>query len=222
MSAKIISVFNQKGGSGKTTTSMHIAGTLGMRGLKSLVVDMDPQGTASRWYSCATEKNPFPGAVFSLASMEGKFISAVKQHINSYDVIVIDCPPAINSPIPSSAMLVSDLAIIPIIPAPADLWAAVAAQELAIQAKSMNESLEVRYLPNMVQKKTKLAQEVLGVLGEEEQIPMLSAVGSRSAFRECQLIGSTVHSVPGAKAAIDEVETVVNEIIDILNQNKGE
>lgn len=41
MSAKIVTVFNQKGGCGKTTVSMHIAGTLGLRGNKTLLVDME-------------------------------------------------------------------------------------------------------------------------------------------------------------------------------------
>ena len=43
MTAHIITVFNQKGGVGKTTTTCQLAGTLGYRGFDLLVADMDPQ-----------------------------------------------------------------------------------------------------------------------------------------------------------------------------------
>ncbi len=48
MPAKIIAAVNQKGGSGKTTLSMQLAGALARRGHEMLPVDADPQGTATR------------------------------------------------------------------------------------------------------------------------------------------------------------------------------
>ncbi len=84
MTAKVVTVFNQKGGCGKTTIAMSLAGSFGLRGYSSLVVDMDPQGTASRWASAAPEERPFPASVISLAPMEGKMHREVKNHIDKF------------------------------------------------------------------------------------------------------------------------------------------
>jgi len=218
MVAKVITVFNQKGGCGKTTVSMQVAGALGLRGHRVLVVDMDEQGTATRWASQALDDEPFPAALSNLAAMGGKMHREIRSQIDNYDFIVIDCPPAVHSPSPSSAMLVSDLALIPVVPAPADMWAVVAAKQLAAHAQATNEGLRVRLVPNMVQRNTTLARDTLDVLSEDTEIPLTtSRLSSRAAYRECQLIGATVHKVPRARDAINEVEALVDEALSLLN-----
>ena len=221
MVAKVITVFNQKGGCGKTTVSMHVAGTLGLRGHRVLVVDMDEQGTATRWASQAPDESPFPATLSNLAAMGGKMHREIRSQIENYDYIVIDCPPAVHSPSPSSAMLVSDLALIPVVPAPADMWAVVAAKQLAFHAQATNEVLQVRLVPNMVQKNTTLARETLDVLSEDTEIPLAVArLGSRSAYRECQLLGATVHKISRARDAISEVESLVDEDLTLLSERR--
>lgn len=218
MTAKVVTVFNQKGGCGKTTLCMQLAGSMGLRGFKTLVVDMDPQGTAVRWSAAASEGQPFPAAVMSLAPMEGRMHREVKNYMNNYDIIFIDCPPAMNSAVPTSAMLVSDLALIPVVPSPADIWAAEAAKKLAQTASVTNEGLLTRVAPNMVQRQTTLAKGLLEVLNEDEHFKVLSNhLASRSAFRECQIMGATVHSVPRSQTAIAELEAITDEILELLN-----
>jgi chromosome partitioning protein len=98
------------------------------------------------------------------------------------------------------------------------MWAAVAAQQLALNVKEINQTLEIRTLANMTQKNTKMARDVIAKLERNEEIPLFKTrIGLRSAFRDSQIIGQTVHKVQGASQAIIEIESLVEEIINILN-----
>ena len=143
MIAKIISVVNQKGGTGKTTLSTQIASAFSvLHGKKVLLVDADPQGTATRWATTAEEDQPFPAAVIGLGMAGKKLHVEVRKHINDYDVIIIDCPPSIDSETPQSALIISDLVIVPVIPSPPDLWATVGIKKLIGYVEPLNDQLQ--------------------------------------------------------------------------------
>jgi chromosome partitioning protein len=222
MTAKIITVFNQKGGCGKTVISMSLGGTLGLRGFRVLIVDMDDQGTATRWASQSDEGSEFPAMISNLSAMKGSMHREVRKHLEDYDFIVIDCPPSAESPAASSAMLISDIALVPIKPAPADIWASVAAKRLAIAARIQNENLVIRMVPNEVARNTNLARQTIEMLEEDPDVPVTQTwIGTRNAFRECQLIGATVHALgASASVAIEEVESLVDEVLQILEVQK--
>ncbi len=143
---------------------MHLAGTLGLRGARSMLVDMDEQGTATRWAAQATDERPFPASVIGPAPSGGAMHREVRKFIHDYDYILVDCPPAVHSAAPSSALLISDLAIIPVVPSPPDLWAAVAAKTLA-QHIGQNETLQIRVMANMVQRRVSIARQAIEILG---------------------------------------------------------
>lgn len=217
MAARIISVVNQKGGSGKTTVSMQLAGALARRKKKILVVDADPQGTATRWAASADDEAPFPASVVGLSAANNKVHREVKKFVEDYDFIIIDCPPAADSPVPQSALLVTDLALVPIIPSPLDMWAAVGIREVINNIRDINESLRARLVINQCQPNTTLAQEALEVLPKFGIEVCATQVRQRQVYRQSAVFGQTVHDF-GAKAesAIEEIESLTNEVLQLL------
>jgi chromosome partitioning protein len=217
MPAKIIAVVNQKGGAGKTTLVMQLAGTLARRGWKVLVVDADPQGTATRWAGSAPEGLPFPAAVVGLSAAGGTVHREVAKFTDAYDLIVIDCPPAVDSPAPQSALLIADLALVPVMPSPLDLWAAVGIRQVIAHVGEFNAALQARLVLNALQPRTTLAKEVQALL-PEFGIPLARTVlHHRTVYRQSAVFGGTVHTL-GRKAApaIAEVETLTDEVVALI------
>jgi chromosome partitioning protein len=216
MNAKIISLSNQKGGVGKTTLTMQIAGALG-RSKKVLVADIDPQGTAVTWSASASSESPFPAHVIGLSAAKGKVHNEIRKYIEDYDFIIIDCPPSINSSETQSALLISDLALIPILPSPPDIWASVGIIQIIENAKLVNETLQARLVLNQKQANRTLATESLTIL-EDFQIPLAkTAISQREIYRHCAAIGGTVFDFgKRADVAIQEIESLIQEIQDLL------
>lgn len=213
---KVITVANQKGGCGKTTITMQLAGALGYDNLRVLIVDADPQSTATRWASNAKDTNPFPAHIAGLSAAGTKVHQEVKKYMGQYDYIIIDCPPAVDSHISQSALLISDLVLIPIIPSPADLWAAVGIQELIERIKDINENLIARLVVNMCQPNISLTQEVLEILRDFGVEMLKSKLCLRTVYRQSAALGKVVYGIKGAEKAISEISNLKKEIITLL------
>ena len=216
MTAKIIAVSNQKGGCSKTTITMSASGELGIRGARVLVVDGDSQETAVAWARSASDQTPFPATVIGMASYAGKMHREIQRQLENYDYIFIDCPPSVDAITPQSALLVSDLVIVPVPPSPADLWSAQGTKALIERIQLINPGLKAVLLATKVQR-TSLSRAVLDELANFGIPLMKSRMAHRTAYQEAILAGTTVAALGrDARAAAIEVSALVDEVLEIL------
>jgi chromosome partitioning protein len=111
----IISVLNQKGGTGKTTLSVNIARSMTIRGKKTILIDSDPQGSASCWHA-KNEGNLLDLVVLSNSTFEKDVLKFKK----FYDVIIIDGISR-TSNLTINAITSSDIILIPVQPSTYDV-----------------------------------------------------------------------------------------------------
>jgi chromosome partitioning protein len=219
VTARIIVSTALKGGAGKTTIAMQIAGTLALRGRKVLVADADRQGTASRWAAAAEDGKPFPAVVAGFSEFGSKVHREIIRVAEDYEFICVDCPPAEDSPIPESALLVADVALVPVVPSPLDVWSSTKIRDRIERADTINEGIVARsrLVLNMVQPNTTLAREVSDALAEFGVSLVESHLSLRQVYRQAAAFGTTVHSFGSrAQAAVDEVNALTDEVLALL------
>jgi len=198
---------------------MHLAGALARRGggMKVLVVDADPQGTATRWAASATDEDPFPASVVGLAAANTKVHREVQKFAGDYDFIVIDCPPSADSQVPQSALLITDVALVPVIPSPPDLWAAIGIGKTIEGAQTVNEALKTRLVLNQLQPNTTLGREALEILPQFGIELAKNSLSFRQVYRQCAAFGQTAHNFGSkAKDAIEEIEALTDEVLSLF------
>jgi chromosome partitioning protein len=106
---KVAVVFSQKGGSGKSTLSIHVAVEASRAGRKVALIDADPQGTAAAW--AGTRDKSAPTVVRGDALNIRDLIEAASN--DGFDLVVIDCPPHIGVGA-SELVATADVVVVPV------------------------------------------------------------------------------------------------------------
>jgi len=210
MLAQVFSVANQKGGTGKTTLSMNLAAGLSKRG-RTLIIDADPQGSAGQWAGLSPDESPFPVSVISIASNLPREIKRMRE---DYQYLVVDCPPTLETGVAQSAMTVSDMVLIPILPSPVDLWASIRLAEAIEQVKIYNDELQPYILVNQLEPRNAMSRGMRQAL-DEFDIPALdSCMRRRAVYRSSALEGSSVYCMgKRGDPAKQEIDALIEEIL---------
>jgi chromosome partitioning protein len=205
----IIGVLNQKGGVGKTTLSVNIAAALAHSGARVLLIDADPQGSALDW-SAAREGAP----LFSVVGLPRASIHKEIGEIGKgYDHIVIDGPPRVTD-LARSAIMASDVVLIPVQPSPYDIWAADEVVKLIQEASIYKENLKSVFVVNRKITNTAIGRDVGDALAAY-QLPVLAAtVTQRVIYAEAAAQGKAVFEIDAQGPATAEIAALVAELME--------
>ncbi|MBD3895991.1 AAA family ATPase [Halomonas sp. ML-15] len=205
----IIGVLNQKGGVGKTTLSVNIAAALARTGKRVLLIDADPQGSALDW-AAAREENPLFAVVGLPKPSIHKELAVVGE---GYDAIVIDGPPRVTD-LARSAIMASDIVLIPVQPSPYDIWAADEVVKLVQEASVFKENLKSVFVINRKIANTAIGRDVREAL-EAYELPTLEAsIIQRVSFAEAAAAGKAIYEQDRDGVASREIEAVVKELLE--------
>lgn len=116
---KTIALFSQKGGSGKTTLTVHLAVAAQLAGQRVGILDLDPQASAVAWHR-TRGADSLPVTVAVPDSELARAIEGAEA--DGFDLVLIDSPPHV-APIAARIVAVADLVLVPVRPSPMDLSA---------------------------------------------------------------------------------------------------
>jgi chromosome partitioning protein len=151
----ILGVLQQKGGVGKTTISLNLAGSYAKDGLRVLLVDADPQGSALAW-SSVRERAPLFSVIGMPKPTLHKELPAIAR---DYDVTIIDGAPRVTE-LARSAILACDQILIPVQPSPFDIWSCSDIVGLITEAQQFRPDIKAAFVISRQIAKTAIARDV--------------------------------------------------------------
>lgn len=206
---RVLAFTSQKGGSGKTTLSGHIAVQAELAGAGPVVlVDTDPQGSLTEWWNEREAATP----AFAQTNISRLLTDLDELRSQGFKLAVIDTPPAITLAI-QSVIAVSDLIVIPTRPSPHDLRAAGGTVELADRTDK-----PFMFVINGATPRARITSDAAIALSQHGTVAPVT-LHHRTEYASSMIDGRTVMEVnPKGKSAA-EIENLWEYISDRLEKN---
>jgi len=208
---KIITIAQQKGGSGKTTLAANLAVSFSLnRNLKTTILDADPQGSLGKWFiqreSKLKDKN--------LIKMKTSSLWGVQYESNSLkdktDMIIIDTPPKIDAD-GRPAIQIADLILIPVSPSQVDFWATESIIDLA-----QREKKKILVVINRANAKSRLLNEAKQFISKMKVDQSNTIIGNRQIFISSMGLGLSAIEKQKSGKGSTEISSLTSEVLSLL------
>ena len=208
MLSKVITISQQKGGTGKTTLAVHLAlAFIKYHNLKVAIIDTDPQGSLGKWFMIRTEKKlSNNNLTFKTASLWGAQYES-KTLKKDHDIVIIDTPPKIESDARPSIES-ADLVLIPMAASHVDFWATGAIVEIA---KKANKKILIQI--NRSSQRSKLISKTNDFIKSLDISSTKTIIGHRQIYAASMGEGKTAVEKQKKSIAIEEIKQLSEQIL---------
>jgi len=212
----VITVAQQKGGSGKTSLAAHLSvawanpsyasGSQAWAPLKVIALDLDPQESLIKWFA-VREAQASGGGMLEVRRASGWRLSGeLLRARREAEVVVLDLPP--GTEVPHQAFRNADIVIVPLQLSPMDLWATAPTVNMARQAGT-----HPLLVLNRVPARARLNDAVIAEAQTAEWPMARAMLGNRTSFAESLMTGRGITESQPSSLAAAEMRLLAREVM---------
>jgi chromosome partitioning protein len=200
---KRIVVLNPKGGSGKTTIAINLAGYFASRQQKPVLMDFDPQGSSLRW---AKKRQPTQAPIHAIAAFEkdSRTTRAFQLRVpDGTTHVIVDTPAAVESRQLPEVTRDAHKILVPVLPSDIDIHTCSRTiRDLLLVAKIRREENRIGVIANRVRRNTLTYQSLIRFL-QTLGIPIVATIRDSQNYVRAAELGIGVHEMKGYIAQED-------------------
>ncbi|WP_027135069.1 ParA family partition ATPase [Geminicoccus roseus] len=209
MTSRIVTIAQSKGGAGKTTLAVQLATAMLAAGEEVCVIDVDPQGSLSRWFE-ERQRRRDPADRLALVKTGGWRLGVeLGRVVRDFSTVVVDTPPHAGTELKATIREAS-LVLVPCQPSPLDVWASRPTLEIAAK-----EGRPIRFLMNRVPPRGRSIEEAQGALAQLGAVPLEAVLGNRQSYVAAMARGLGVLEHEPRGTAAQEVAQLCREVTSI-------
>jgi chromosome partitioning protein len=221
----IISICNEKGGSGKTNIAINLAIAFGLKECETLLIDADPQRSVEVFTNIRANED-LPLIFNSVAKFGAGLAREALNFKKKYDVVIIDTGGR-DSEEMRQALAISDLVIIPTIPSDVDIVVLNKMLKLYAQAKAFNPNSNALIViskasPNpFLTKKVEALRDYINEKDLEDIALLDTILYEREAYRNAFTNGKGIIEFSDSKEnSYKDFNNFFNEIVNYINNKE--
>ena len=222
----IFAVANPKGGSGKSTVAILLAGEFSKHGYSVAIVDADPQGSAYQWHASSVARGLSPQGVDLVRAPDATALVAAIERLHGYDVVVIDTPGYYGDVLIQSALR-ADLVVLPCKVHTFD------ASQVVRTIRNLEQRAQAANLPmsphrvlfneyDSLDRNTRPLREVVAYLDAEKVSVCANALYRRVTYRTMTTGHGTLHQMSDKDKSVRKARYNADQVVrELLSASQG-